>query len=69
VTPEEMRAWVAASRARQGLPPTITDPGVLERCAAAFRVMGSDELAVPHPGKRSRKPPANTRSDPRSSAA
>jgi hypothetical protein len=34
VTPAEVRAWVAETRARQGLPPTITDPTVLARLAA-----------------------------------
>jgi hypothetical protein len=58
VSPEEMREWVAASRAQQGLPPTIQDPGILERCAAAFRVMAlpADESTVSTPRKRRRKP-------------
>jgi hypothetical protein len=34
VTPAEARAWVAETRARQGLPPTITDPTTLARLAA-----------------------------------
>jgi hypothetical protein len=38
VTPE-LRAWVAASRAKQGLPPVVTDPAMLERAAAAFRLI------------------------------
>lgn len=32
---------VAASRAAQGLPPTITDPQALARIAAVLRVTGS----------------------------
>jgi hypothetical protein len=35
----EVRASVVASRARQGLPPTITDPAILERVAAIFRLV------------------------------
>lgn len=38
MTPE-LRAYVAAERAAQGLPPTVTDPAMLERAAAAFRAM------------------------------
>jgi hypothetical protein len=34
VTPAEVRAWVAETRARQGLPPTITDPTTLAGLAA-----------------------------------
>ncbi len=37
MSPAEVRAWVAASRRRQGLPETITDPAVLARAAAALR--------------------------------
>jgi hypothetical protein len=32
--PAEVRAWVAETRRRQGLPPTITDPTTLARLAA-----------------------------------
>jgi hypothetical protein len=31
VTPAEVAAWTVASRARQGLGPTITDPVILGR--------------------------------------
>ncbi len=34
---EAVRAWVAESRRRQGLPETITDRTVLERAAAVLR--------------------------------
>jgi hypothetical protein len=34
VTPAEVRAWVAETRRRQDLPPTITDPTTLARLAA-----------------------------------
>jgi hypothetical protein len=40
VTPVELRAWVADSRARQGLGPTITDPAAQEQFAA----MAADAL-------------------------
>ena len=32
---DEVRAWVAETRAKQGLPPTITDPATLAILAAA----------------------------------
>lgn len=32
--PEVVRAWVARTRAAQGLPPTIEDPVVIARLAA-----------------------------------
>jgi hypothetical protein len=35
LTDEELTNWVTQSRARQGLPPTIVDPNVLQRIAAA----------------------------------
>jgi hypothetical protein len=35
VISDEVRAWVAETRAKQGLPPTITDPTVLAELAAA----------------------------------
>ncbi|MGH3933562.1 MAG: hypothetical protein ACRDS1_01025 [Pseudonocardiaceae bacterium] len=38
MTPE-LRAYVAASRAAQGLPPTVEDPAILERVAAVFRLV------------------------------
>jgi hypothetical protein len=34
MTRAELRAWVAETRARQGLPPRISDPSVLARLAA-----------------------------------
>lgn len=30
---DEMRKWVAASRAKQGLPPTVEDPDALRKLA------------------------------------
>jgi hypothetical protein len=33
VTPAEVAAWVAETRTRQGLPPTISNPAVLARLA------------------------------------
>lgn len=35
---EHLREAVAASRAAQGLPPTVTDPATLERVAAVLRL-------------------------------
>lgn len=46
---EEIRASVAATRAAQGLPPKVEDPGVLERAAAVFRA-----AAVPDEPARGR---------------
>jgi hypothetical protein len=40
MTPAEMRVWVAESRARQGLGPTITDPAAQQQVAA----MAADAL-------------------------
>lgn len=31
MTPAEVTAWTAATRARRGLPPKITDPVILRR--------------------------------------
>jgi hypothetical protein len=36
---ELLRAKVTATRARQGLPPTVQDPGTLERVAAVLRLV------------------------------
>jgi hypothetical protein len=36
---EHLRAAVAASRAAQGLPPTVEDPATLERVAAVLRLV------------------------------
>ena len=52
--PEHLRAYVTASRARQGLPPTIQDPATLERAAAAFRAMAGDETRLPVQRRRRR---------------
>lgn len=43
MTREELRAWIAETRARQGLPPTITDPTVLARLAALV----ADTIVLP----------------------
>jgi hypothetical protein len=43
MTPAELRAWVAETRARQGLPPTISDPTVLARLAALV----ADTMTLP----------------------
>jgi hypothetical protein len=37
MTAEQLAAWVATSRAAQGLPETITDLAVLARAAAVLR--------------------------------
>ena len=36
MTPEEMKAWVAASKARQGLQIGVHDPETLARLAVLF---------------------------------
>lgn len=45
----ELREQVARSRARQGLPPAIEDPGVIEKIASVFRLTldheGADDAA------------------------
>ncbi|MGH3798480.1 MAG: hypothetical protein ACRDSP_26855 [Pseudonocardiaceae bacterium] len=38
MSPEEVHAKVIATRAAQGLPPTIQDPATLERIAAILRL-------------------------------
>ncbi len=50
----EFRAYVAALRASQGLPPTIEDAATIERVAAVFRLMGSQaaEPVVASPRRR-----------------
>ena len=40
----EFLAYVAASRARQGLPPTVQDPATLERAAAALRLANVESV-------------------------
>lgn len=42
LTPEQMKAWVAKSRAAQGLGPTVTDPVALDKVARLL-------LATPAP--------------------
>jgi hypothetical protein len=60
----EFRAYVAALRARQGLPPTIEDVATLERVAAVFRVMSSPaDPPKTTPTKRRRKPEMPGRSE------
>jgi hypothetical protein len=49
-----LRRKVAESRAKQGLPPTITDPATLERVAAVLRLVAIPEPAPPLP----RTPPS-----------
>jgi hypothetical protein len=46
----ELRAYVAASRAAQGLPPVVTDPATLERVAAVLRL-----VALPEPAPSPRR--------------
>jgi hypothetical protein len=55
VTPAELRAKVATSRAAQGLPPTVQDPAALERAAAVLRLVALPEPLVPLQRKRSEK--------------
>lgn len=61
MSPEQIHAKVARTRAEQGLPPTVTDPATLERVAAVFRLMAPDELASPKPRKHRHKPPVPRR--------
>ncbi len=46
----ELRAYVARSRAAQGLPPTITDPGVLSRIAEILRGHNGSDQKVKNSG-------------------
>ncbi|MDQ3762611.1 MAG: hypothetical protein M3460_13375 [Actinomycetota bacterium] len=70
MSPDELRAFVAESRRRQGLPPTVTDPATLERIAVVFRLMTpADEPGPPQPRKRQRRKPPGTRAKPQGSAA
>jgi hypothetical protein len=48
MTREELRAWVAASRAEQGLPPTIADPETLRAVAG----MVADTILAAQGGER-----------------
>jgi hypothetical protein len=50
MTPAEVRAWVAETRASQGLPPTITDPTTLAKLAA----MVADTMVREGGGRRAR---------------
>jgi hypothetical protein len=45
--PAEVFAWVAETRVRQGLPPTITDPTTLARLA----VMVADTMIIKGGGR------------------
>ena len=58
MSPDELRAYVAETRASQGLPPTVTDPGTLERVAALFRLTAPNKPAVPSRRRRSGRQPA-----------
>jgi hypothetical protein len=50
-SPEELRAYVTASRAQQGLPAVVTDPAALERAASLLRLTsdggGPDAMRPP----------------------
>jgi hypothetical protein len=46
VTRDEVRVWVAETRAKQGLPPTVEDEAVLAELAAAV----ADTMADAAPG-------------------
>jgi hypothetical protein len=67
MTPAELRAWVADSRARQGLGPTITDPAAQQQVAA----MAAEALTRPsvdgadHVGGGSTAAGATRRLDPK----
>jgi hypothetical protein len=44
MTRDELRAWVAQSRAQQGLPPAIQDPATVAQVGAmAARVLAQQE--------------------------
>jgi hypothetical protein len=47
-----IRCETAAQRAKQGLPPTITDPATLERVAAVLRLVNIPDAARPAPRPR-----------------
>lgn len=42
---DAIREWVVKTRAKQGLPPTVQDPVVLERIAAIFRTVPKEKAA------------------------
>jgi hypothetical protein len=46
----ELRAYVAASRAAQGLAPVVTDPATLERVAAVLRLVSPPRAGPPPRG-------------------
>lgn len=50
----ELRAKVATTRAKQGLPQIIKDPATLERAAAALRLAAPDGPLVPSSQKHRR---------------
>lgn len=54
MSPDELRAKVARTRAEQGLPPVIKDPATLERVAAVLRLVPV-QPAVPPQRTRPRK--------------
>jgi hypothetical protein len=54
VTREQLRAWVAATRARQGLSPTISDAATLATLAA----MVADALLRPGGARAGPDPPS-----------
>lgn len=47
---ERIRAWVARSRAEQGLPSTVQDPVVLAKVAALLLASFDREQEAPRPG-------------------
>ena len=54
---EQLRAYVNASRASQGLPPTVQDPAALERAAAVLRLIpdnggNPDAMGKPRTARR-----------------
>jgi hypothetical protein len=67
MTPAEIAAQVAETRARQGLPPAITDPTTLARLAAMVAdtmiVEGGDRRGPPG-GDETGRPPAKTDARP-----
>jgi hypothetical protein len=65
MTPAEIAAQVAETRARQGLPPTITDPTTLAGLAATVagtmtRERGDGDRRGPPGGAETGRPPAKT---------
>jgi hypothetical protein len=67
---EELAAWVAESRARQGLPPTITDPSILATVATLLDTPAGagpperdDAPARTRPRRRTDRPATVTRTE------